>query len=200
MSFTSHHAAPAASLLFSRLRSFEERLGIAVFAFALLFAGLHGALAHEFKLGDLEIDHPWSRATPPGAQVAGGYMTITNHGSDADRLVSISSDISGKAEVHAMTVKDGVMTMRPVEGGLEIPAGATVALKPGAFHVMFMDLKTPPQQGKTFPATLTFEKAGSVDVEFAVEGMGGQGAGSMKPDDTHTDHMKSGAMKMDTGN
>ena len=200
MSFTSRHAAHAASLLFTRLRSFEERLGIAVFAFALLFAGLHGALAHEFKLGDLEIDHPWSRATPPGAQVAGGYMTIINHGSDADRLVSISSDISGKAEVHAMTVKDGVMTMRPVEGGLEIPAGATVALKPGAFHVMFLDLKTPPQQGKTFPATLTFEKAGSVDVEFAVEGMGGQGAGSMKPDDAHTDHMKSSAMKMDMGN
>src|SRR5690606_25228833 len=103
-------------------RSFEARLGNVVFTLALIFAGAHGVLAHEFKFGDLEIGHPWSRATPHGAQVAGGYMTITNQGSSADRLVSVSSDISDKAEIHEMAVKDGVMTMRPVEGGLEIPA------------------------------------------------------------------------------
>jgi copper(I)-binding protein len=163
----------AASRVASPLRSFEERLGIVVFALALLFAGLHGALAHEFKLGDLEIDHPWSRATPPGAQVAGGYFTIVNHGSEADRLVSVTSDISAKAEVHEMGVKDGVMTMRPVEGGLEIPAGGAVELKPGAWHVMFVGLKSPPKEGEPFAATLTFEKAGDVAVEFAVEGMAG---------------------------
>jgi copper(I)-binding protein len=166
----------------SRLRSFEERLGIAVFALALSFAGLHGAFAHEFKLGDLEIDHPWSRATPPGAQVAGGYFTIVNHGSQADRLVSVTSDISAKAEVHEMAVKDGVMTMRPVEGGVEIPAGGKLELKPGGYHLMLMGLKQPAKQGESFPATLTFEKAGSVTVEFQVEAMGAGGGMAMDHD------------------
>ncbi len=135
-------------------------------ALALLLAGPWAASAHEFKVGDLEIDHPWSRATPPGAKVAGGYFTVTNHGSAPDRLVSISSDIAAKAEVHEMAVKDGVMTMRPVEGGLEIPAGGKLELKPGGYHLMLMGLKHPAKQGENFPATLTFEKAGSVTVEF----------------------------------
>jgi len=147
----------------------------AAFALALSFAGLHGALAHEFKLGDLEIEHPWSRATPPGAKVAGGYFTVVNHGGAADRLVSVTSDISARAEVHEMAVKDGVMTMRPVDGGVEIPAGGKVELKPGGYHLMLMDLKRPAKQGETFPATLTFEKAGSVVVQFQVEGMNAPG-------------------------
>jgi copper(I)-binding protein len=163
----------------SRFRSFEERFGIVVFALALSFAGLHGAFAHEFKLGDLEIDHPWSRATPPGASVAGGYFTIVNHGSAADRLVSITAGISAKAEVHEMAVKDGVMTMRPVEGGVEIPAGGKVELKPGGYHLMLIGLKQPAKQGESFPATLTFEKAGSVTVEFQVEAVGATGGMEM---------------------
>lgn len=154
------------------LHSFEQRLAIAMLVFALLFVGAQPVFAHEFKLGDLEIEHPWSRATPAGAKVAGGYFTITNTGS-ADRLLSISSDISAKAELHEMGVKDGVMTMRPVSGGLEIPAGGKVALKPGGYHLMFVDLKRQPKQGETFSATLTFEKAGTVTVQFAVEGIGG---------------------------
>jgi hypothetical protein len=74
-----------------------------------------------------------------------------------------------------MGVKDGVMTMRPVSGGLEIPAGGKIALKPGGYHLMFIGLKRQPKQGEKFPATLTFEKAGSVTVEFAVESMGEMG-------------------------
>lgn len=179
------HAARASALRHpvSVLRSFEEWLGIAVFGLALLIASAHAVLAHEFKVGDITIDHPWSRATPAGAKVAGGYFTIINTGSSPDRLLSISSDISAKAELHQMGVKDGVMTMRPVEGGLEIPAGGTVALKPGAYHLMFMDLKRQPKQGETFSATLTFEKAGAVKVDFAVEGMGETGGMKM-----HSDH------------
>ncbi|WP_095084761.1 copper chaperone PCu(A)C [Mesorhizobium sophorae] len=157
----------------SVLRSFEARLGIVVLAFALLFAGAQTGFAHGFKIGDLEIGHPWSRATPAGAKVAGGYFTITNKGSTPDRLLSISTDISDKAELHEMSVKDGVMTMRPVAGGLEIPAGGKVALAPGGYHLMFIGLKRQPKQGETFSATLTFEKAGTVSVDFAVEGMGG---------------------------
>ncbi|MEZ2332469.1 copper chaperone PCu(A)C [Mesorhizobium sp. RCC_202] len=152
-----------------------QRLGFAVLVLVLLLACVPGVFAHEFKVGDLEIEHPWSRATPPGAKVAGGYFTVVNKGSAPDRLLSISSDISDKAELHEMGVKDGVMTMRPVSGGLEIPAGGKVALKPGAYHLMFTGLRRQPKQGEKFPATLTFEKAGSVKVEFAVEGMGETG-------------------------
>ncbi|TGP23526.1 MULTISPECIES: copper chaperone PCu(A)C [unclassified Mesorhizobium] len=158
----------------ARPRGFEQ-LSLAVFVLLLLLACVSGAPAHEFKAGDLEIGHPWSRATPPGAKVAGGYFTVTNKGSSPDRLLSISSEISDKAELHEMGVKDGVMTMRPVSGGLEIPAGGKVELKPGAYHLMFVGLKRQPKQGEKFAATLTFEKAGSVSVEFAVEGMGEMG-------------------------
>ena len=156
------------------------RTAAAALAAVLLICG--PALAHEFKLGDLEIDHPWSRATPPGAKVAGGYFTVTNHGGVPDRLVSVTSDISAKAEVHEMAVKDGVMTMRPVEGGVEIPAGGKIELKPGGYHLMLMGLKHPAKDGESFPATLTFEKAGSVTVEFQVEGMNAAGGMEMDHD------------------
>ena len=156
-----------------------QRVGIVLSTLTMLFVGAPAAFAHEFKAGDLEIVHPWSRATPAGAKVAGGYFTIINKGSSPDRLLSIVSDIAEKAELHEMGVKDGVMTMRPVSGGLEIPAGGKVELKPGAYHLMFFGLKRQPKQGEKFPATLTFEKAGSVAVEFAVEGMGETGGTEM---------------------
>ena len=144
----------------------------AALAAALLFA--QAASAHEFKLGDLTIGHPWSRATLPGAKVAAGYLTVKNAGSTPDRLVSVTADIAGKGEIHEMTVKDGVMTMRPLAGGLEIPAGGEVKLEPGSYHIMFMELKAPAVEGVKFPGTLTFEKAGTVKVEFAVEKAGGE--------------------------
>lgn len=159
---------------FNRFRSFEERLGIAAFALALLFAMSHSLLAHEFKAGDLEIVHPWSRATPEGAKVAAGYLAVKNHGSTADRLVSASGEIAGLAQIHEMAVDAaGVMTMKQLADGLEIPAGGEVALKPGSFHIMFMDLKKPVKQGEPFKGTLTFEKAGTVEVEYSVDAMGG---------------------------
>ncbi|WP_395449268.1 copper chaperone PCu(A)C [Aminobacter sp. UC22_36] len=156
-------------------RSLEERFGIAVFALLLLFASAHQLFAHGFKAGDLEIGHPWSRATPAGAKVAAGYLTVKNTGAVADRLVSIQSDVSAKAEIHEMAVDaKGVMTMRQVTGGVEIPAGSEVALKPGAYHIMFIGLKVPVKEGDTFSATLAFEKAGTVTVEFQADKMGGQ--------------------------
>ncbi len=153
-------------------RRFRKRPVLAVFAAAFVFASLHAVAAHEFKVGDLEIEHPWSREAPAGARVAGGYLVVNNAGSAPDRLVSASSEISAKTEVHEMAVKDGVMTMGQVDGGLEIPAGGSATLEPGGYHIMFIDLKHRPKKGETFPATLTFEKAGSVTVEFTVEGMG----------------------------
>lgn len=130
--------------------------------------------AHEFKVGDIEIVHPWSRATPQGAKVAAGYLTIRNSGSTADRLVSVTGEIADKAEVHEMKVNEsGVMKMSPLKDGLEIPAGGEVELKPGSYHIMFMQIKEPVKQDKPFSGTLTFEKAGAVSVEYSVESMGG---------------------------
>ncbi len=158
--------------------AFLFRLSKPVRALALLAAMIAAwatpAAAHEYKLGDLEIAHPWSRAIPAGAKVAAGYMVITNHGTTPDRLVSITADIAGAASVHEMAIDaDGVMTMRPIVNGVEIPAGGQIALKPGAYHIMFLDLKQAPRKGIKFKGTLTFAKAGSIDVEFAVEAIGG---------------------------
>ena len=133
------------------------------------------ASAHGYKAGPLKIGHPWSRATPAGAKVGGGYLSIENTGSETDRLVSISVPFAARAEIHEMAVKDGVMTMRPLDDGVELPAGAKVEFKPGGYHIMFMDLKQPLKQGEMMKGTLTFEKAGSVDVEFKVDAIAAKG-------------------------
>jgi copper(I)-binding protein len=140
---------------------------------ALLALGAPAALAHEYKAGSLEIKHPWARATPKGAAVAGGYMTIINKGTTADRLTGGSTAVAGKFEIHEMKIEQGVMKMRPLPQGLEIKPGATVELKPGSYHLMFLQLKAPFEQGKRVKGTLTFEKAGTVEVEYAVEAIGG---------------------------
>ncbi len=130
------------------------------------------ALAHDYKLGSLEIGNPWTRATPPSAQSGGGFLTITNKGTTPDRLVAVRSTASNKAEIHEMKMDGNVMRMRELEKGLEIPPGATVELKPGSYHLMFMGLKAPFAKDAKIPATLVFEKAGSVDVELSVAAMG----------------------------
>lgn len=159
----------------SRFRSFEERLGITTFALALVVAASQPLWAHEFRAGDLMIDHPWSRATPEGARVAAGYVVIRNAGSSPDRLLAATGEIAGTTEIHEMAVDaNGVMTMRPVTAGIEIPAGGEVKLEPGSYHIMFMDLNRGAKEGEKFKGTLTFEKAGAVDVEFAVDAMGGE--------------------------
>lgn len=142
---------------------------------ACLLAG--AAFAHDFKVGSLKIDHPWTRATPKGAAVAGGYLKITNNGTAPDKLIGGSFANAGRFEVHEMKTENGVALMRPVAGGLEIKPGQTVELKPGSFHLMFMNLKTPVEQGKNVKGTLVFEKAGTVDVEYTVEAMGSTPAG-----------------------
>jgi periplasmic copper chaperone A len=140
---------------------------------AVMFAILAtGVSALEYKLGSLEIGHPWSRATPKGATVAAGYMTITNKGTSADRLVGVSSPAAGNAEIHEMSMDNGVMKMRPLANGVEIKPAATVELKPSSYHVMFVGIRQPFQQGTRVKGTLTFEKAGPVDVEFVVEAPG----------------------------
>lgn len=140
------------------------------------FLSLAAATAHarDYKAGSLDIADPWSRATPKGASVAAGYMKITNTGAAPDRLISGSSDAAPTFEVHEMTMDNGVARMRPVKGGLEIKPGETVELKPGSFHVMFVGLKKPLSTGDHIKATLVFEKAGTVNVEYDVRAMGAE--------------------------
>ncbi len=132
--------------------------------------------AHEFKSGDLIIDHPWTRATPTGAKVAGGYLKLTNGGKQADKLISISAEGTEAVEIHEMAVVDNIMTMREVKGGLEIKPGETVELKPASFHLMMMGLKEPFKEGQMIKGTLKFEHAGTVAVEFKVEPLGAKEA------------------------
>ena len=135
------------------------------------------ARAEEVRAGDLVITQAWSRATPGGAKIGGGYLTIENKGSTPDRLIGGSADVAGKIEVHEMTMNDGVMTMRPLDKGLSIEPGKTVKLAPGGYHLMMFDLKGPLKQGEKLPVTLQFEKAGKVQVSFDVAGVGAQAPG-----------------------
>ena len=135
------------------------------------------ACAQEVKAGDLVITQAWARATPKGAKIGGGYLTIENKGSTPDRLVGGSTEVADKLEVHQMAMKDGVMTMRPLDNGLTIDPGKTVKLAPGGYHLMMFDLKSPLKQGDTVPVTLKFEKAGDVKVSLAVQGIGAQAPG-----------------------
>lgn len=129
------------------------------------------ALAHDYSVGNLLIGHPVARATPANAPVSGGYMTIRNNGEEADRLVGGAADFAGKVEIHEMAMDGDVMKMREIEGGIEIPAGGEVVLKPGGLHVMFMQLGQQLEEGTELPAMLTFEKAGDVAVTFNVESL-----------------------------
>jgi copper(I)-binding protein len=147
------------------------------FVLAALITGLSATAsrAEDVKAGDLVITQAWARATPGGAKVGGGFLTIENKGTVPDKLVGASADGAGKIEVHEMTTNNGVMKMRPVEGGLTIDPGKTVKLAPGGLHLMMMDLKSPLKQGDKMPVTLEFEKAGKVAVTLDVQGVGAQG-------------------------
>ena len=144
------------------------------FACAAMLATLLAtpARAGEAKVGDLVITQAWSRATPGGAKIAGGYLTIENKGTAPDRLLGGTADIAGKIEVHEMAMNNGVMTMRPLDKGLTIEPGKTVKLAPGGYHLMIMDLKGPFKQGEKVPVTLDFEKAGKVALSLDVQGVG----------------------------
>jgi periplasmic copper chaperone A len=160
---------------------------ILAFVVSLLLAG--PALAHEFKVGDLEIIHPNIPEPAASAKSAGGYMTIVNSGTEADRLIGIETGLAAKADVHESKVDaSGVGSMDPVPA-LEIPAGGTVTLERGGYHVMFMGLKGPLMEGEMQKATLIFEKAGRIEVEFMIEAPMGEG----EMDHSKMDHSKMGS-------
>lgn len=153
------------------MKLFKELLAAVVLTCAAFYAGV--AHAHEYKVGALVIEHPWTPQPPVGAKVAAGFLKITNKGTEDDRLISVTTRIAGKTQIHGMKIENGIMKMFELEGGLAIPAGQTVELKSKFNHVMFIDLKDRPVEDTHFAATLTFEKAGSVSIEFSVEAMGG---------------------------
>jgi copper(I)-binding protein len=148
---------------------------LVVAAFAL---AVSAAEAHDYKIGDLEIAHPWTRATPKGAKVAGGYLKITNKGTASDRLLSARFEPALRVEIHEIVRTGGTASMRELKSGLEIRPGATVELKPGGYHIMFMDLKQPLERGQRIKGALTFEKAGTIEVEFTVEAAGAPAPGA----------------------
>ncbi|MFM9827877.1 MAG: copper chaperone PCu(A)C [Sphingomonas sp.] len=128
--------------------------------------------AHDFTVGALKIGHPWSRETAPGQSAGGGFLTITNNGKQADRLISAASPAAEQVQIHTVSMTGGVMRMRELPGGLEIPAGATVTLKPGGYHIMLVGLKAPLKQGTMVPAELRFQRAGKISIQFKVEAIG----------------------------
>ena len=130
------------------------------------------SFAHDYKVGSIEIVQPWSRATPSTAPSAGGFLTLTNKGDVPDRLISIETPAAKQVEIHEMKMDGVVMRMRELENGVVLPPGQTVELKPGGYHVMFMGLKAPFAKDQKVPATLVFEKAGRIDIEFQVDALG----------------------------
>jgi periplasmic copper chaperone A len=152
---------------------------IAAFAASFAVIAIAGlaprASAHSYTVGDLAIGHPWTRATAPAAKVAGGFLTIENKGAQLDRLLSATFNGSNVVEVHEMAVEAGVMRMRELPKGIEIAPGQRVELKPGGFHLMFIDLKAGLREGENVKGMLVFEKAGRIEVDFKVEAIGARG-------------------------
>jgi periplasmic copper chaperone A len=143
-----------------------RRLACAAILCCLMVPATHAEDAN------IVMTQAWSRATPGGSKVAGGYLTIENKGPALDKLLSASTEAAKKIDIHEMAVTDGVMTMRPVEGGLPIEAGKTVKFAPGGLHLMIVGLVAPLVQGEKVPVTLKFEKAGEITVSFDVRAMG----------------------------
>lgn len=163
--------------------------GVALAAALLLVAPL--AFAHEFKQGEITIVHPWARPTDKMAKTAAAYFMLKNAGNTPDKLLSVSADVADSVSLHHMVNKDGMMSMEPVDA-ITVPAHGMAALKPGGYHVMFVNLKAPFTEGEKFPLQLTFEKAGKVTVEVWVE-RPKDGGGAM---DHGTSRGDMGGMKM----
>lgn len=127
------------------------------------------AMAHDYTRGNVTIDHPWSRPTPPGTPMGVGYMVIINNGDSDITLTRAETPRAGRVSIHESAMTDGVMSMRPLDDGLVIPAGETVELKPHSYHLMLEKLKGTLKEGESIPLTVNFEGAEAMDVELHVE-------------------------------
>ena len=170
---------------------------------AALCAAFYGvspaAAAGDYDVGSIHISQPWSRATPKGAAAGAGYMTLTNKGAAPERVSCVSDDASAQCQIHSMTMEGGVMKMPPVDGGLEIKPGEPGTLKPGAYHMMFLSLKHPLEQGGRVKATLKFDHAGTIDVEFPVLAIGAAAPGSSAAGGSTMQDLQGGSMQQGGG-
>ena len=146
----------------------RDRL-VPALALAVAALAIGPSSAHEYRAGALEIDHPYAPAPPPGAPSVAGYLAIANGGDAPDRLLGATADFAERVELHATTIDGDVARMRRLEGGIEIPAGATVELAPGGTHLMFVGPERGLAVGDELAVTLAFERAGEVGVTFNVE-------------------------------
>lgn len=155
--------------------------GLALLAVPAISATVSTASAHDYTVGDLKIDHPWSRPTFGELKITAGYMSIENKGSEPDTLLSASADIAEKVEIHESLVQDGKAIMRALPDGITVPAGGKAELKPQGMHIMFIGLKQPLKEGEQFPMTLNFKRAGAIAVDVKIEtGNDGKDASSDK--------------------
>ena len=134
--------------------------------------GAQGPKNHSAHAGPLAIENAWVRATPAGAKIGAGYLTIHNSGTEPDTLVAVEASFAESTEIHDMEMKDGVMRMRPVTDGVAIPPGGSVELKPGGLHIMFHGLKAPLKAGEPVKAKLKFNSGTEAEVEFSVAPIG----------------------------
>ncbi|WP_310498650.1 copper chaperone PCu(A)C [Sandarakinorhabdus sp.] len=127
------------------------------------------AAAHDYRAGNIAIDHPVIRVASPVSKTGAGYLTLVNKGAAADRLLAVITTASARADLHGTIAAGNVMQMRAQAGGVPVPAGATVRFAPGGLHIMFIGLRQAMPSGSTVAATLRFEKAGDVAVSFKAE-------------------------------
>lgn len=143
------------------------------------------SFAQDYTVGSITVMHPWARATPGPAKAGAGYLDLKNSGTTADRLVKVESNLSNRTEIHTNIMEGGVMKMMHVEEGIELPLNGEVAFEPGGLHIMFMGLKAPFKEGEMLPVTLYFEKAGKLDIEFVVRGVGAKSYDKKKMKHNH---------------
>ncbi|HEY1438965.1 MAG TPA: copper chaperone PCu(A)C [Casimicrobiaceae bacterium] len=130
----------------------------------------NAVLAQDYVLKSLKIDRPFARATPPGAKAGGVFFTVENRGEIGDTLIRASSPIAGTVELHQIAVEAGIMKMRAVPA-VDVKPGGKLELKPGGYHLMLFDLRQPLKKGDRFPLSLTFARAGTLEVSVVVEDM-----------------------------
>ncbi|MBB5073799.1 hypothetical protein HNQ69_000925 [Bartonella callosciuri] len=144
------------------------------FMWAFLFSCIAlPATAQQYKVGDIEILNPWTRATPKGIKVGNGYLYIINHSNTPDRLISVSTEGVQTTEIHSMAVVNDIMKMEHMHNGIEIPGNGEITLKPGGNHIMFIGLSQPFEPGDKISAKLMFEKAGTIKIDFSVNAIDG---------------------------
>jgi len=145
------------------------KLSLTLLACLLAMLSMQSISADEYRLGHLQINDPYTRTTPPMAAVAGGFMTVTNNGTESDTFLGGSAGFVEAVEIHEMSMADGIMKMRRLENGLQIAPNETVELKPGGYHLMLIKPSKPMKEGDKHKITLSFKQAGDIEVELEVK-------------------------------